>query len=132
MKVFIVDDSPAIRSALGLFLSQTPGWVVSGEAANLLSGLAELGQVGQDPLSRPDVILLDTEIQGLPPGRQSHPYRDLVRLLEQVCPGAALIGWSAHELNKQAALEAGMGGFVCKSDPPETILAALERVVAER
>jgi DNA-binding NarL/FixJ family response regulator len=114
MRVLLADDQAKVRSALRLVVGQQPGIIVQGEAVDT-TGLLDWLKA-----AAPDLVLLDWELPG--PDRE-----DLLPRLRAVCPGLKVIAMSGRPEARESALEAGAEAFVSKGDPPETLLAALER-----
>jgi len=111
--VLIADDEPNVSAALHLLLARQPDVRVVGWSADLAALLHAAAT------RRPDVILLDWELPDLhADGALGH--------LRQSCPQARLIALSTHDEQRQPALLAGAAAFVCKTDPPAQVLAALE------
>ena len=113
MQLLIADDQTEVRSALRFSLEQSfPELTIAD-----VSQAAELDA----SLSNPDLklVLLDWEL----PGMQDS------RLLNRLLHGFKTIVLSATPTNRQRALTLGACDFVCKSDPPETILQAVGRLV---
>ena len=46
--------------------------------------------------------------------------------IRQAYPSAQIVAMSSRPETRQVALEAGADAFVCKGDPPETLLAVLD------
>jgi DNA-binding NarL/FixJ family response regulator len=109
-RVSIVDADPDVRAALSLLLEQHPTFTVVAVAEDLES----LGKCAQ----RPDVILLDWD---LPEVRSD----DCVRRLRYLYPGAVVIALSTRVELRAPALAAGAAAFVCKTEAPAQLLAAL-------
>ncbi len=114
MRLLLADDQSKVRSALRLLLEQQPGWVVVGEAAEA-SGL-----VSQVRSAAPDVVLLDWELPGQRPA-------NLVTTLRALAPQARIIALSGRPEARQPALAAQADAFVSKGDPPEALLAAVNK-----
>lgn len=112
MIIGIADAQARVRFGLRVLLGQQPGWVVCGEAADF----QELQVLARD--HRPDVLLIDWDLPGEPPVGLLH------RLWVQF-PGIICITVSGRQELRQAALLAGADGFVCKTEPPEKLLAIL-------
>jgi DNA-binding NarL/FixJ family response regulator len=68
----------------------------------------------------PDLLLLDWELPGMAPDRT-------LSELRRRFPNLAVIALSGRPEARQAALSAGIDGFVCKMDPPDRLLAAIHR-----
>jgi two-component system response regulator DesR len=112
MRVLLADDQAKVRSALRLRLEQEPGINVVGEATEADELLAQVGA------ARPDIVLLDWELPGL-------PRNDALSALRARCPHLKVIALSGRPEARRAALEAGADAFVSKGDPPEQLLAAV-------
>ena len=114
MQILLADDQPKVRFALRVLLERQPGLEVVGEAVD-----------GEDLLALaraacPDLVLLawdlpDLEaVGGLP-------------ALRALYPGQSVIVLSGRPEVRQNVLSAGADAFVSKSDPPEQLLAAIEK-----
>jgi DNA-binding NarL/FixJ family response regulator len=114
MRVIVADDQPEVRSALRLLLEEKPGLMVVAEASNSRELLSQV----QSQL--PELILLDWELPG---GRNV----ELVTALHALDPYISVIALSSHPQMRKPALAAGARDFVCKSEPPEKLLAALNK-----
>ncbi len=112
IRVLLADDQPSVRSALRLVLEQEPDVDVVGEVAE---GEQLLAQVG---IARPDLLLLDWELPGLPAA-------DLLAALRALCPGTRVVALSGRPEARGPALETGARAFVSKGDPPERLLAII-------
>jgi DNA-binding NarL/FixJ family response regulator len=112
MNILLADDQPQVRSALRLLLEQELGVQIAGEAANARELLLEAGTV------HPDAILVDWELPGLSP-------IDGMSAVRRAYPSARVVALSSRPDVRLAALRAGADAFVCKGDPPERLLAAL-------
>jgi two-component system response regulator AlgR len=119
MKIVLADDQPQVRSALRLLLEQRPQTDIVGEAENAQELLDQL------PALLPDAILLDWELPGL------SPTADMASL-RKACPESQIVALSARPEARQPAFDAGADGFVCKGDPPEELLAALDNKSKKR
>jgi DNA-binding NarL/FixJ family response regulator len=114
MRVIIADDQPDVRSALRLMLEEKPGISVISEVRNSHQLLMQVSS------GCPDLVLLDWEL----PGTRS---RDLLTALRSICPGISVIALSSRPQIRQLALNSGANKFICKSDPPELLLTALDQ-----
>ena len=63
--------------------------------------------------------MLDWELPGTKP-------KELVAMLRTRYPLISIIALSSSPQMKQASLSAGVNEFVCKSDPPESLLKAVK------
>mgnify|MGYP006306362753 FL=1 len=111
MDVLLADDQAKVRSALRLVLEHQPDIDVLGEAVNA-TGLLDWVKAAS-----PDVVLLDWELPGLS--------RGVLGKLRALCPTLDIIALSGQPEARQAALAAGVDGFVSKGDPPEKLLTAI-------
>lgn len=112
IKILLADDQPQVRSALRLLLEQKTQARIVGEAEtihDLLNGCTTLA---------PDAILIDWELPGL-------PAVDGLSCVRRAFPSAQIVALSSRPEAQQPALEAGADHFVCKGDPPEGLLDAL-------
>jgi DNA-binding NarL/FixJ family response regulator len=112
MRVLIAVPRQEMRAALGLLLSQEPDIRVVGESGNSQELLASLEVV------RPDVVLLDCELPGLPTADL------LAQLYAHDSNLRVLILCSKTEM-EQAALAAGAHAFIDKRAHPKRLVTAL-------
>jgi two-component system response regulator DesR len=112
LRVFLADDQAKIRWALRTFLQEEPRLILVGETseAEALLALVEA--------THPDLLLLDWEL----PGR---PIIELLCALQTLDSQLKVIVLSSQPEAQQAALAAGVAGFVSKNDPPEQLLTTL-------
>jgi DNA-binding NarL/FixJ family response regulator len=114
MHIFVADHQAKVRFALRTLLVRQPGLEVVGEAdtvEDLLAGVEA---------TQPDLLLLHW--------RLGEEMSDLLSSLKRVCPGLQVIVLSVRQETCQEALAAGAEAFVCKMDPPDKLLAAIEKV----
>jgi DNA-binding NarL/FixJ family response regulator len=117
MRILLADHQSKIRFALRTLLEQQPGLEIVGEAVDVEELLA------QTEVAAPDLVLLDWKLRGL-------TVVDLLPALRRICPGLTVIALSGRPEERQAALDAGADAFVSKIDPPERLLAAIDRYCA--
>jgi DNA-binding NarL/FixJ family response regulator len=115
MRILVADSQSKVRHALCVLLRQQPGLEIVGEAASALELLT------QTEKCCPDLILLHWRLQDL-------AAFDLLPALQRMRPGLHLIVLSARREACQAALGAGADAFVCKMDPPDRLLAAVQTI----
>jgi DNA-binding NarL/FixJ family response regulator len=115
MRVIIADDEPKVRSALRLLLEQEPELAVVGEAGARGTVLALAGK------ALPDLVLVDWEL----PGGSAE---SLLAGLRRLNPRMLVLVMSGRPEVRKAALAAGANCFVCKGDPPETVLKAILKI----
>jgi DNA-binding NarL/FixJ family response regulator len=121
VRILIADDHELFRRGLAAELTQVPGWVVAGEAAN-----------GRDAVElaatlKPDLVVLDLtmpELNGL----------EAARKIISVNPAARVLILTAHESEQlvREVLSAGAQGYVLKSDAGRILIAALQALLDGR
>jgi DNA-binding NarL/FixJ family response regulator len=121
VRILIADDHELFRRGLAAELTQVPGWVVAGEAAN-----------GRDAVElaaalKPDIVVLDLtmpELNGL----------EAARKIISAEPGARVLILTAHESEQlvREVLSAGAQGYVLKSDAGRILVAALQALLDGR
>jgi DNA-binding NarL/FixJ family response regulator len=114
MRILLADNQPRVRFALRVLLERQPGWQVVGEAVDA-DGLLDQAEV-----TRPDLVLLGWELPGLLAAGS-------LPALRGVCSDLLVIALSGRPEARRASLDAGADAFVSKSDPPERLLAAIEK-----
>jgi DNA-binding NarL/FixJ family response regulator len=111
MRILLADPQPTVRFALRALLERQPGVEVVGEASSAGTLLRQIRT------RCPDLVLLD--------GSFCDAGGDVLSTLRAACPALAVVVLSARPETQPRALEAGADGFVCKTDPPEALLAAV-------
>ena len=119
MRVILADDQTDVRSAMRLLLEEAHGISIIGEVCTM----SDL--VRQVKINTPDLILLDWELPGI-------KAQDVVAFLGTQYPHLAVIALSSSPQARRAALETGVLAFVSKSDPPESLLNAINKCRRER
>jgi len=119
ISLLLVDDSPTFLRLVSRFLSeQYPDELV-------IAGLASGGEAGlaQAHALRPDIVLIDLAMPGLP-GLKAIP------LLRAALPNLGIIALTLMEPNgyRQAAFAAGADEFVSKATLATDLLPAIRRV----
>jgi DNA-binding NarL/FixJ family response regulator len=112
LRVVLADGRPWVRSALKLLVEQDGVMKVSAEVAKAEELVKQLS------ISCPDAILLDCDLPGL---RVS----EFLPQLHSLCPLVRVVAMCSRPEVQQAALSAGADAFVCKTEPPERLLAVL-------
>ena len=118
VRVLVVDDQPRARQSLKALLATWPIIETIREAAN---GKEALALVEESP---PDLALIDIrmpEMDGL----------EATRRIKAKWPQVKIIVLSVYTEHAAEALAAGADAFVCKCEPPEALLNALEQAVKE-
>jgi DNA-binding NarL/FixJ family response regulator len=114
MRIMVADDQSKVRFALRTLLVRQPGLEVVGEADTVEELLAGVGA------TQPDLLLLHW--------RLGDEMSEVLSTLKRVCPGLHVIALSVRQEAYHDALAAGAEAFVCKMDPPDKLLAAIEGV----
>jgi DNA-binding NarL/FixJ family response regulator len=119
VRVVLVDDEAMVRVGLRMVLTAEPDIEVVGEAAD---GGAAVGVVAQ---TAPDVVLMDVrmpEVDGIEGAR---------RVLAQ-SPEVRVVVLTTFDEDEyvEAALRAGVSGFLLKVAPPERLIEAVRTVAA--
>lgn len=119
IRVGLVDDEAALRGAMRMLVDSDPGMVVVGEAGD---GAAALALAREE---RPDVLLVDVQMPGM-------DGLEVARRLGGLPQGPRIIMLTVFDLDEyvQAALGAGVAGFLLKNSPPVEILHAIRVVHA--
>lgn len=116
IRIFLVDDHPAVREGLQILLSRY-GITVCGEAGDCSGAVAGIAA------QRPDLALVDLSLcneSGL----------ELLKLLRP--SGLKMLVYTMHDDARQirAALSAGASGYVTKRELTETLREAIAAVLA--
>lgn len=121
MRVLLADDEPKVRSALRLMLEQLKK-VESVEEVDNAQALAAHLQ-GQSGCARPDILLLDWELPGLHPGAS----------ISDLCGrnDMKVIILSGRCQAPQALLASLADAFISKYEPPDHLMAALQKMGAD-
>ena len=114
MRILVVDSQPRVRFALRVLLERQPGLEVAGEASDADGLLTQASEI------QPDLVLLGWELPGLTACAS-------LSSLRQICPDAFVVALSGRPEAREVALSAGADSFVSKSDPPDLLLAAIDR-----
>lgn len=117
-RVYIVDDHTMFRDGLRQMINLEPDLMVVGDAPDAELALAEIRQL------RPDLVIVDISLAG-------SSGIDLVKALKREFEDLAVIVVSMHDesLYGERALRAGAMGYIMKSEPAKTVLAALRKVL---
>ena len=117
MRIMVADHQSKVRFALRTLLARRPGLEVVAEADNVEMLVAGVSA------AQPDLLLLHWRLD-----------RDMPKLLSTLklaCPGLQVIVLSVRQEACQPALAAGAEAFVCKMDPPDKLLEAIEGIQAK-
>ena len=117
IKVFLVDDHPAVREGVRSFLAAQGSVLVVGEAADAAEALRKVKKLA------PEVIVLDVNLPSLDGG-------ELARKLRQTAPRSKIIAFSVHDSQEYVVRMARCGahGYVTKDAPTAKLVEAIEHV----
>ncbi len=119
IRILIVEDHPIVAEGLRLTLSRHEDIDVVGTARGVADGRVLAAEL------RPDLVLLDYH---LPDGTGA----DAARAIREAAPDAVLVMLSADATDDAmlAAIEAGVSGYVVKSEAVAGIAQAVRRAAA--
>jgi DNA-binding NarL/FixJ family response regulator len=121
VRILIADDHDVVRAGLRQLLLERKGWEVCGEASTGRQAAAMAAEL------KPDVVVMDIampELNGLEAARQ----------IKKSLPKAEIVVLTLH-LSDQLAYEiinAGIRGYVLKSDANRDLVSAVEAVGMHR
>jgi len=117
IKVFLVDDHPAVREGVRSYLTSQGSVAVVGEASDAKEALRKAKKLA------PEVIILDVNLPSLDGG-------ELARKLRLTVPRAKIIGFSVHASQEYVVRMARCGahGYVMKDAPTAKLVEAIQQV----
>ena len=117
-RVLVVDDHPAFRFGVSMFLQEQHGFEVCGEAEEAQSALAEFRNF------QPDLVVTDISLPGM-------DGIELTKMMISERPDVVVLIFSMHDesLYAMRALRAGAKGYVRKDQPMPVLLAAMRKVL---
>jgi DNA-binding NarL/FixJ family response regulator len=117
IRVYITDDHAVFRCGLRAFVEKAPDLLVVGEAGDADTTLAAVAEL------RPDVILLDINMPGMPAA-------ELVRQLAKLHPHVAVLMLTIHneEHYLRGFLELGAKGFMVKTSTGDQLIQGIRTV----
>jgi DNA-binding NarL/FixJ family response regulator len=115
----IVDDHEVVREGLRLSLSRAPHIRVIGEASDGAAAVALAER------RRPDVVIMDVRMPGM-------DGLEATKILSETAPDVAVLIFTAYSERSllSRGLESGAKGYILKEAPHQTLLRAIEKVVA--
>ena len=118
-RIFIVDDHPIVRGGLVQLINDERDLEVCGQGEDAYTALRAIKE------AKPDLVLLDVSLKdsdGL----------ELAKELRVQQPDVPILMLSMHDeaIYTERALRAGARGFIMKEEPPQTLLAAIRKVLA--
>ncbi len=120
IRVGVVEDDRGLRDSLRLLISGTRGF-----ACGETWGSAEdaLKRLRSEPGTRPDVLLMDIHLPGIPGS-------EAVRIVRDEFPGVAVLMLSVYEGEEQIfqSLCNGASGYLLKKTAPGKLLEAIRDV----
>jgi DNA-binding NarL/FixJ family response regulator len=118
-RVFIVDDHPAVREALGIRIGRQADLEVCGEAADMTEALRMI------PSAKPDVAVIDISLK-------NSSGLDLIKRIKDRSDHIRILVWSMHSdsFYAERALRAGACGYISKDHATSTIIDAIRCVRA--
>lgn len=113
--LLLADDHPIAREGVRGILSSAPDIQIVGEAENG-DGVKELL-----PTLRPDVLILDLKMPGTVP-------TEIEKWVRENYPETVTLVLSAHDRDHYLAgmIEAGVAGYLHKSERAENLIAAID------
>jgi DNA-binding NarL/FixJ family response regulator len=117
LKLLLVDDHAIVREGLRALLGQCDDLAIVGEASNGDDAVAEARRL------RPDVVLMDLKMPGLPAA-------DAIRAIRAFEPGTHVLVLTSYAEEPQVAgvLEAGALGYVLKDVAAAELVSAIAAV----
>jgi DNA-binding NarL/FixJ family response regulator len=115
----IVDDHEVVREGLRLSLSRAPHIRVIGEASDGAAAVALAER------RHPDVVIMDVRMPGM-------DGLEATKVLSESAPDVAVLIFTAYSERSllSRGLESGAKGYILKEAPHQTLLRAIEKVVA--
>jgi DNA-binding NarL/FixJ family response regulator len=110
-RILLADSNPTLRSALALLLETRLDAQIVGQVSSVESLLCEAAA------TQPTLIIMDWELPGKPADGR-------IAALRQIAHRACIIASSVRPESASLAVDAD--AFLCKSDPPETILRTIQ------
>jgi len=117
-KVLIVEDQALVRGAIAALIQLEEGLEVGGQAEDGLQALKMIEEL------QPDLVLSDIEMPNM-------TGLELAEKLRQQFPKirVAIMTTFSRAGYIRRAIEAGVGGFILKEAPSETLLAAISQIM---
>lgn len=119
ISLLLVDDHALMRRMLADRIACEPDMLVVGTVEDAAAAVAEAIR------QRPDIILMDIDMPGV-------ICFDAARTIQELCPKTRIIFLSAffndRYIDQALAVEAA--GYLTKTEPPESVIAAIRAVAA--
>ena len=115
LRILVADDHDVVRRGIKSLIESRPEWHVCDEARSGREAVAKAGE------QKPDIVVLDIsmpELNGL----------EAARRIQKVSPNSEILILSMHYSDQliRDILDAGVRGFVVKSDSDRDLIIALE------
>jgi two-component system nitrate/nitrite response regulator NarL len=117
VRIAILDNHALMRAGLRLLIDRNPSMKVVGEAGDLHTGLEIISALD------PDIILFDLNVSEQP---GSEVISEILKASQQ--SRLILVTGTIDPSINQQAVENGVTGVVLKTQPPETLIKAIEKV----
>ncbi|HEX2981368.1 MAG TPA: hypothetical protein VHO48_13960 [Anaerolineaceae bacterium] len=121
MQILLVSGQNNIRSALRLLIKHHhPDWMIQ-EAASVKQMLINLRQ------SCPEILILDWHLAtgSQNGGNAEEHWKTVLNQIQHCCHQPCIIILDTDPETRLSAIRAGAHAFICKTDPPETILVTI-------
>lgn len=117
LRVILADDHPIIRSGIRNLIDQCDDITVVGEADDGISALEMAHRL------KPDVLVMDVEMPGM-------TGVEIARQIQREGSDIRLLALSAHDDEQYifGLLDAGVAGYLTKTEAPTTIIEAVRGV----
>lgn len=118
-RVFVIDDHAMFRDGLRRLIDLEPDLTVCGDAPDAASGLRGIGE------TMPDLVIADISLE-------TTSGIDLIKAIKRDYEDMPVLVVSMHSesLYGDRALRAGAMGYVMKSEPATSVIAAIRKVLS--
>lgn len=118
IRIFVVDDHPAIQEALAATVGSESDLELVGSARTAAEGMEQIRQL------RPDVVVVDISLE------DAHGL-DLVHQIRSELPETQVVVFSMYDevAYAERAIRAGAMGYVMKSESTQSVVEAIRTVV---
>src|SRR5579864_1295090 len=121
LRILIADDHDLMRRGVKALLQSHAGWEVCGEAHTGREAVAKAEEL------KPDIVILDIsmpELNGV----------EAARNIRKASPNTEILILSLHYSDQliREILDAGVRGYIMKSDPDRELISALEKLSNHR
>ena len=119
IRIVILDNHELVRAGIRALIEDQPGMEVSGDAGNLSDGLEIISNL------QPDIILVEFNLE-------ERTNTEVISRIIKACETTRIILLTSSSSTQviQQAVEEGVVGVVFKTQPPETLYKAIEKVIA--